>query len=146
MDNLESRSSQANLPTEKTTRDLAQNFLNLSNSTTELAGKTQESIYELSRLKRTLIDLTSSLKQNEVRNQALATRLKANETALAQLENRAAQIWKMGLVLLLVLCLGGILGIHMTAAQNQRIGWLLYKANRRECIDGVKPANDPQCQ
>ncbi|EDX82399.1 hypothetical protein S7335_845 [Synechococcus sp. PCC 7335] len=30
--------------------------------------------------------------------------------------------------------------------QSERIGWLYEKANRRECLEGIKPPSDPQCQ
>lgn len=28
---------------------------------------------------------------------------------------------------------------------NQRLGWLLHKQNRRDCLDSILPANDPLC-
>lgn len=30
--------------------------------------------------------------------------------------------------------------------QDREIGWLLDKANRAECVNGIKPPSDPQCQ
>ncbi len=30
--------------------------------------------------------------------------------------------------------------------QDKEIGWLLEKANRAECANGIKPRSDPQCQ
>jgi hypothetical protein len=34
----------------------------------------------------------------------------------------------------------------MIQQQSERIDWLLAKANRQECLQGIKPKSDPQCR
>lgn len=59
-------------------------------------------------------------------------------------------------VSVLLLLVGGVTAMQLSdqnrqlrqavAAQQTELGWLLDKANRAECINGIKPRSDPQCQ
>lgn len=146
MDEAQSQYPMDDSTAEEQAVDTDQILLKLADATTALDSKTQESLYELSRLKRLLTDFNSRLEQAEGHSQALAIRFQDNERALAKLKKQAWGISALGLALVGMLLGGGGLGIRLIAAQNKRIGWLLEKANRRECIEGIKPASDPQCQ
>lgn len=146
MDEAQSQNPLDDSPPEAQTEDADQILLRLADTTTALDSKTQESLYELSRLKRILTDFNSRLEQAEGHSQALAIRFQDNEKAISKLEKQVRGISALTLALVGVLLLGGGVGIWLITDQSKRIGWLLEKANRRECIEGIKPASDPQCQ
>lgn len=146
MDEAISQNPMGDSPPAAQTEDASHIWRRLADATSALDSKTQESLYELSRLKRILADLNSRLEKAERHSQALALRFTDNEKVLSKLEKRLGWLSALSLALAGVLLVGGGVGIRLIAAQSQRIGWLLEKANRRECIEGIKPASDPQCQ
>jgi hypothetical protein len=76
---------------------------------------------------------------------------------LVEHENQRDWISSASLVLV-GLTLGSLMVSHWTMArrfdtqelliwrQSERISWLLEKANRQECLTGIKPMNHPQCR
>jgi vacuolar-type H+-ATPase subunit I/STV1 len=90
----------------------------------------------------------------------LGSRLKQNDDRLKTLRQKGelAAILAgvgMGAALLLLLVGGGasmrVLGQNKVLKQElaevrREMGYLLDKANRAECVNGIKPPSDPQCQ
>lgn len=125
-------------------------FQELSNLTISSNAGTQELRTALNQLiavlKRHNGELGQIRSQTESSNQTLATRFSKTEKVVSGLESQRTWIWVISGGLVWILCAGALLGYRQMAIQNERIGWLLEKANRQECLTGVKPADDPQCR
>lgn len=132
-------------------------FQALATSTTSLSSETRTSLTRLDRLNDSLSGLTGKLDLTESHSRSLLQRLKKADDRIERLENLV--IWTSGasLAALLVLLLGGGLAYRHIAHQieftqvlqgltREKTSWLLEKANREECANGIKPRSDPQCQ
>ncbi|MEL6605775.1 MAG: DUF6753 family protein [Cyanobacteria bacterium J06614_10] len=142
------------------TERMSQSFLRLTDSLKQSNGKTSELQATLKELGRTLNRLSANL--SEVRGEskttlskteALSTRFNRTERELKDMASRVDWTWNInwGLtvsVVLLCFLFGWTLWRQqqVIAEQNQRLEWLLLKANREECWNGIKPADDPLCQ
>ena len=59
----------------------------------------------------------------------------------------SVNLWLASFVFMLCCLFGWALWRQQSfmAEQDKHLGWLLDKANRAECLNGIKPADDPQC-
>lgn len=144
----------------KETERMSQSFLKLTDSLKHSNSKTSELQTTLISLSKTFNRLNSKLDgiQGESKTvlsktEALSKKFETTESKLSNLENRVDWTWNinLGLIAVMLVCLGAFAGSvwqqrAISSEQNERLGWLLDKANREECIDGIKPADDPQCQ
>ena len=132
-------------------------FHALVQSTTSLKQETEASLLSLDKLNTSLSSLTGKLDLTESHSKSLLQRFKKTDQRIERLENLVTWISGCSLAVLLVLFFGGGLAYRHIAKQNhfikvvlahedQRSGWLLEKANRQECVNGIKPPSDPQCR
>ena len=139
------------------TERMSQSFQALVQSTTSLKQETAASLMCLTKLNSTLNGLTSRLSQTESYSSSLLDRFRKTDQRIEHLEKLVTLTSACSLGLLLALFVGGGLGYQQIAKQNefikwvtandsQRSEWLLEKANRQECVTGIKPASDPQCR
>ena len=141
------------------TERMSQSFLKLTDSLKLSNTKTSELQTTLIALSRTLSRLTTNL--GEVRAEsrsslsqisALDQRFDQTDQGLVSVAEQMSWIWSINLALLIT-GVGGVVIFSWSLMQqraaiyeqNRRLGWLLQKANRQECLTGVKPADDPQC-
>lgn len=142
------------------TERMSQSFLRLNDSLKLSNGKTSELQATLKELGRTLNSLSTNLsevrgesKMTLSKTEALSTRFNQTERELKGMGDRVEWIWSINwaltvAVLLLSMLFGWTLWRQqkVIAEQNKRLGWLLLKANREECVTGIKPPSDPQCR
>lgn len=139
------------------TERMSRSFQELARLTTYLSSETRASLTRLDRLNATLSGLTGKLDLSESHSSNLLHRFKETDRRTERLENLVAWISGISLALAAVLVLGGGLAYRHIARQNEFIqmlqadqrrtsGWLLEKASRAECVNGIKPPSDPQCQ
>lgn len=138
---------------------MSQNFLRLASSIELSTTKTDELQRNLKTLSKSLVGLNSSLGEIRAESKASLRQIEALSLAFGQtkkevssLADQMSWMWSVNLGLSM-----GVLGCILLFAwsllqqraviheQNQRLGWLLDKANREECVTGVKPADHPQC-
>jgi septal ring factor EnvC (AmiA/AmiB activator) len=143
----------------KETERMSLSFLKLTDSLKLSSTKTSELQATLKELSRTLNKLTNSLAEIKEESRSsrrlldsLSSRFNKTERELSSLADQMSWIWAINLALFLsVLGFAAMFGwsaLRQRAIinqQNERLGWLLDKANRQECVTGVKPAADPQC-
>ncbi len=138
----------------RTVRQLSE-LLQQALQTFRTSGSRQQSLQE---------SVLSTLSANTYRiknlDSAVGERLNQADRQLAQMQkqNRVTTILAgVGVgVSCLVLLLGGLSSRQLAqqnrelrqvlAWQQEKVGWVLEKANREECLNGVKPQSDPQCQ
>ena len=129
----------------------------LSKSTTALKNETRESLLSLNKLRNSLDTALGKLNRTEENSRALVGRFSKTDARIQQLENFVVLSSSGSFVLLLVLALGGVWGYRQVAqrqelaeqilwVERERSGWMLEKANRAECVYGLKPADDPLCR
>lgn len=139
------------------TERMGQSFRELVRSTTNLSSETATSLIRLNKLDVTLNGLASKLSQTESHSSSLLNRFKKTDQRIERLEKLVTLTSACSLGLLLALLVGGGLSYQRIANQNEftqvlqgrtqeKTGWLLEKANRQECANGIKPASDPQCR
>lgn len=128
--------------------------LKLSNDRTLSLQETLKGLSkDLSRLTSSLGEIRGESRSVASRTEALSQRFSKTESELKDMASRVDWTWSInwGLttsILLLSMMFGWTLWRQQSiiAEQNQRLGWLLMKANREECWNGIKPADDPLCQ
>lgn len=138
---------------------MSQNFLRLTDSLKLSTTKTSELQSDLIKLSRTLASLNNGLVEVKAESktslrkvEALSQTFKKTELVITDIGNHLSWIWgaNIGVITATVacLCLFGWSTWQQqvsTNEQNERLGWLVEKANREECWYGIKPADDPQC-
>lgn len=140
----------------------------LAESSTQLVQVCSELIIQLKESSGTENNLRSQPLTSEVNYEILLKiineKLSKIETAISNLEQlqiqpetksipdlpkNAKQIWSINPIylsfLLVLLCLPGILSWHNTNLIEQRTNWLLEKANRQDCLQGIKSATSIEC-
>lgn len=134
-------------------------FLRLTDSLKRSNAKTSELQTTLMELSATFSRLNSKLDSLQMeskavlsRTAALSTRFKMSESELKDMASRVDWTWSVNLwlasfVFMLCCLFGWALWRQQSfiAEQDKHLGWLLDKANRAECLNGIKPADDPQC-
>lgn len=139
---------------------MSQSFLRLTDSTKVSTTKTKELQQDLIALSRTLTKLNGSLgsvqqdsKANRSQIAALNDKLDRSQSQLSRVNDQMEWMWSInaGLSAGIVGCIlifGWSLWQQQAVAneQSKRLGWLLEKATRQECVTGIKPASDPDCQ
>lgn len=139
------------------TERMSLSFQALAKSTTSLSSETKASVTRLERLNATLSSLAGQVSQSESLSSNLLQRFSGAEQRIGHLERLVTLTSSCSLVLLLVTVIGGGLSYRRIAQQNEfikwvvaneteRSEWLLEKATRAECLQGIKPPSDPQCQ
>lgn len=139
------------------TERMSLSFQALAKSTTSLSSETKASVTRLERLNATLSSLAGQVSQSESLSSSLLQRFSGAEQRIGHLERLVTLTSSCSLVLLLVTVIGGGLSYRRIAQQNEfikwvvaneteRSEWLLEKATRAECLQGIKPPSDPQCQ
>ena len=128
------------------TERMSRCFQRLADSTTALSNETRASLTRLTRLSSSLESLTGKLSQTESHSRELAQRFLKNEQEIALLRRRVTWASSFSLATLVVLVVGSGLAYWQGARTLARAQWLLEKADRAECLSGIKPAADPQCQ
>ena len=141
------------------TERMSQSFLRLTDSLKLSNSKTSELQTTLKALSKTFVSLNNKLdnlqgesKAVSSKTEALSQRFNRTEHELKGMASRVDWIWSINLALVLsvvgCLCIFAWSLLRQQAViteQNERLGWLLDKANREECLTGIKPADDPQC-
>ena len=151
----------------KTSADLIMVLRQLLDSMKSSESRSSEMSTTLSSLKLKLSSIESSLasmKRSNHSSQADLSILGSRIGELSEAENQRGWISNFnlgfaGLAVLLLLLNGGMVGWQlnrqsktierqagMLDRQGDRINWLLEKAEREECLNGIKPSSDPQCQ
>ena len=139
------------------TERMSRCFQELAKSMTSLSSETKASQARLETLNATLSSLMGKVNQTESHSSNLLKRFKSAENKISRLENLVTLTSSASLALLAVIFIGGGLAYRQISQQNQlitwtlgqeykRSGWLLEKATRAECANGMKPSSDPQCQ
>ena len=132
-------------------------FQELAKSTINLSKETKASLTRLEKLNSLLSGLTAKLDQTESLSQSLLSRFNQTDHRIERLERRVTLTSGCSLVLLALLLLGGGWAYRQIALEQEftqvlQVGerkktrWLLEKATRAECLNGIKPPSDPQCQ
>ena len=143
----------------KETEHMSQSFLKLTDLLKQSnikTGELQSTLISLSetfsRLNSRLDSLKGDSKLVLSTTEELSRRFNQTENQLEAVASRVDRTWSVNLGLATVvfgLCsmFGWTLWQQqgVIAEQNERLGWLLDKANRAECVNGIKPADDPQC-
>ncbi|WP_038020454.1 DUF6753 family protein [Synechococcus sp. PCC 7335] len=125
---------------------MAKCFRRLADSTTQLSSETKASLTRLTKLNGSLDSLTGKLNRAESHSQQLAQMLQKSQLQLERLERRVTWTSSFSLAALVVLIVGGGFSYLRLAHTSERAQWLLEKANRAECLSGIKPSSDSQCQ
>ncbi|MGB3791028.1 MAG: DUF6753 family protein [Phormidesmis sp.] len=124
---------------------MSQSFLKLTDSLKLSTTKTGELQQDLIKLSKTLQTLSGSLDSLNDNSKALASRFSRTEKSIAdnQKYQDRSSLFNYGVMLLL---LGSLLAIGWQQfQQSERIGWLVEKANREECLTGFRLPDDPLC-
>ena len=146
-----------NIRTLEAINQQSQSVDNLTTSFQELSSLTASSSEETQELQLALIQLISVLKKHETElsnvhkknsssNQALATRFNQTEAAISRGTEQRDRIWSVSCGLFGMLFVVALLGGWQIRHQNKRIGWLLEKATRQECLLEVVPRETRDCQ
>ena len=125
---------------------MSQSFLRLTDSLKGSATKTKELQSDLKALNRTLQTLSGSLGSINSNSQALVSKFSRTEQLI---EESQKQRTRASLISgsLLALLFGGFMALGWQQyRQGERIGWLLEKAARNECLTGVVPPETDGCQ
>ena len=146
------------------TERMSKGFRSLAASTNSLSSETKASQSRLQRLSDSLERSTQRLDKTESHSRELANysrglteKFSHTDSRIKRLENLVIWISGCSLALLFTLFVGGVLAYRHVAHQNRIISWMMVgnsrrsewmldKANRAECVQGIKPPSDPQCQ
>ena len=123
-------------------------------------GRSSETKATLQALRLKLSSIESSLDSilaSSSHNQSSLDRLSSQMNELSESANRREWIsifsllmtvWVAGLLVFNYWSMTRRLNVQelLVRRQTERIDWLLEKANREECLTGMKPASDPQCR
>ena len=123
-------------------------------------GRSSETKATLQALRLKLTSIESSLdsiRSSSSHNQSSLDRLSSQVSELSESASRREWIsisslgmtaGVIGLLLLNHWSMTRRLNVQelLVRRQRERIDWLLEKANREECLTGMKPASDPQCR
>lgn len=112
---------------------LVNSLLRLQTSETELKNLVEQTGKNLSQLNNQIETLNSSLAQQS--NSPVALK-------------RRAWTWKDNILVggvALAVVLVSFLSVEQSR-MSQRVQWLLEKANRQECLTGIKKRNSPECR
>ena len=144
----------------ETTERMRSSFIALAKSTTALSGETKDSLTRLNRLNEILNGFSARFSFLESSSQTLLDRTSQAEERSKKLSAIARSSLICNAVLLAAFLLSGVrsewrlsrqtewmeeMG-RQQAAQSERTQWLFEKATREECLTGIKPRSDPQCQ
>jgi hypothetical protein len=151
----------------QTSADLITVLRRLLNSMQHSDNRSSETLSTLQSLKSKLTDIDTHSDLTLANSQKTLSQLSSLESltqssssqlkTLVEHENQRDWISSASLVLV-GLTLGSLMVSHWTMArrfdtqelliwrQSERISWLLEKANRQECLTGIKPMNHPQCR
>jgi hypothetical protein len=121
-------------------------FLRLTDSIKLSSTKTSELLSDFRALNTTLASLKDSLANVNSSSQVLASRFSKTENLISQNQTFLGGISLISCVLSALLLGGGVAFYWQQVKQGQHINWLLEKANRQECVTGIKPTDDPQCR
>ena len=127
------------------TERMSRCFHKLADSTTALREETRASLRRLTGLNSSLERLTEQLSRSESQSRELTQCFQQNEKEIALLRRRVVWTSSFSLAALLVLLVGGGLAYWQGARTLARAQWLLEKANKAECLNAIKPADDEQC-
>ena len=147
----------------QTSAELIQTLRRLISSMTVSDDKSNRMLTMLSSFESSLSNIGKVSGSASENSQLTVNRLKQTNGQLGLLTNLTnQQTWissiSAGLSFLLVLGLGGLFWqlnaqtqeIRLLTLQQdeqaEKIGWLLEKANRADCRDGIKPPDDPLCK
>jgi hypothetical protein len=86
---------------------------------------------------------TASIKES------LETLISAVNTRNSLTNNLITELWVTRLEIVALMMLNGVAVYFLWTAHQktqQQLQWLLYKANRQECVAGIVPKSAPQCQ
>ena len=150
------------------TERLASNSESLSNSLIKFLEVSEGLISQLQQSNGSLMNSLSQLQTSETELKSLVEK---NNNQLFQLENKIDSlnsnpsqqkksnlfnkkigIWKDNaqlMIVTVVLLMTGYFGFiqnQVNQNTNQRVQWLLEKANRMDCRSGIKPPSSPECQ
>ena len=147
----------------QTSAELIQTLRLLISSMTISADKSNKMLTMLSSFESRLSNIDKFSGSASENSQLTADRLKQTNRHLGTLANLTSQLtWRLNVSLgfSVLLAVGwGVslwqLNWHMQLIeqlaiqeyqQREKIGWLLEKANRADCHDGIKPPDDPLCK
>ena len=144
----------------KETERMSQSFLKLTESLKLSNSKTSELQKTLKELTRTYSSLNTRVLSLEGASKTVSSEIgklsqsfQKTERKLTDLGDRVDWIWSInGGLVVAILGFSAIFGWNILqqratiAEQNERLGWLLQKATREECINGLVPADTPDCQ
>ena len=144
----------------KETERMSQSFLKLTESLRLSNSKTSELQKTLKELTRTYSSLNTRVLSLEGASKTVSSEIgklsqsfQKTESKLTDLGDRVDWMWSIngGLAILLVgsTCIFGWSILQQRATiteQNERLGWLLKKATREECLTGIVPPETDYCQ
>lgn len=147
------RTLQGIIQQSQTLEELTLSLKELTNLIRSLNSTTQDWRLGLQELKPILKQLSEHSSQTVSDNSALLSRLKRIEARLDDQNHLRIWIWSFNFFAAALLMFGvGTIAVGQARlvdaqrVQQQRVNWLLEKANRWECQQGLKAADSPECQ
>ncbi|WP_036488226.1 DUF6753 family protein [Myxosarcina sp. GI1] len=116
---------------------LANSLSQLQTSEIELRNLVVETKTELSQLQKKITDLNSTIEEWK----------KSSLPALKKIWTWKDSMWLSLTTFVLFIVIGfGVSQKRIDEDTSQRVKWLLEKANRQDCLAGIKESNSPECQ